>query len=113
VDAIVIPKPIFFSDPLLEPFPPYPDQKLWAVGKRIAISNSQTFLEDSDEALSAAWVALQRFCSLVNLAAETHRMYPMEIVMDTIAAVMYRLLHMSFPSGSIDEAIRLGLLSLS
>ena len=40
-------------------------------------------------------------------------MFPIEIVMDTMAAVMYRLLHMSFLSGSIDEAIRLGLLSLS
>jgi hypothetical protein len=36
-----------------------------------------------------------------------------ESVMDTLTAVMYRLLHMSFLSGSIDEPIRLGLLSLS
>jgi hypothetical protein len=41
------------------------------------------------------------------------KMFPLEIVMDTMAAVMYRLLHMSFSSGSIDEVIRLGLLSLS
>jgi len=110
---LFIPKPIFFSDPLLEPFPLYPDQKLRVVGKSIAMSNSQSSLENLDEAVSAAWVALQRLCSLVNLATGTHRMFLIEILMDTMAAVMYRLLHMSFLSGSIEEGIRLGLLSLS
>jgi hypothetical protein len=112
VDAIVIPKPIFCSHLLLEPFPPHPDQKPWVVGNSITMSNSQNFLEDLDEAPSAAWVALQRFRSLINLATGTHRMFPMEIMMDTMAAVMYRLLHMRFLSASIDEVIRLGLLSL-
>jgi hypothetical protein len=77
------------------------------------MSQSQTFLENLDEALNAACVALQRLCSLVNLATEPHRMFPMEIVMDTMAAVMYLLLHMRFLSGSINEVIRRGLLSLS
>jgi hypothetical protein len=62
---------------------------------------------------SRLWVALQRFCSLVNLETETHQIFSMKIVMDSMTAVMYRLLHMSFLSGSIDEAIRMGLLSLS
>jgi hypothetical protein len=39
-------------------------------------------------------------------------MFPMEIVMEIMAAVMYRLLHMSFLSGSIEEGICRGLLSL-
>lgn len=105
-------KPILFSDSLLEPLPPYPNQKLWVVRKSLAMSNSQHFFKGLDEALSAAWVALQRFCSPFNLATEIHRIFHVESVMDTMAAVMYRLLHMSFLSGSIDETIRLGLLSL-
>jgi hypothetical protein len=104
---------MFFGNSFSEPLLPYPDQKLWVIGKSTDISHSVNFLEKIDEDLGAAWVAMQRFCSLVNLAMETHRVFSLEIVLDTMAAVMYRLLRMRFETGSINEAIRLGLLSLS
>jgi hypothetical protein len=65
-----------------------------------------------DTELASAWLTMQKFCSLVSLAMETQRMFSMEIVLDTMASAMYRLLHMSFQTGSADEAIRLGLLAM-
>lgn len=40
-------------------------------------------------------------------------MVSLEIILDTMASVMYRLLQMDFETDSGDEVIRLGLLSLS
>jgi len=65
-----------------------------------------------DEELRAAWLVMQRFCSLVSLAMETQRVFSIETVLDTMASVMYRLLAMDFETGSTDEAFRLGLLAL-
>ena len=104
--------PIVFADPSLTPFVPYPDQKQWVIGKRTEDSNSKAFLDDMDTELASAWLTMQKFCSLVSLAMETQRMFSMEIVLDTMASAMYRLLHMSFQTGSADEAIRLGLLAM-
>ncbi|KAE9366376.1 hypothetical protein N431DRAFT_419622 [Stipitochalara longipes BDJ] len=104
--------PIVFGDPALEPFVPYPDQRLWVIGNSPHNADSEDFLSCINEDLAAAWLALQKFCSLVSLAMETQRMFSMEIVLDTMASVMYRLLHMDFETGSTDEAIRLGLLAL-
>jgi hypothetical protein len=77
------------------------------------MSVSNNFLQNIDEDLAAAWIVMQRFCSLVNLAAETQRVFPLEIVRNTMASVMYRLLHMSFETGTLEETVRLGLLALS
>lgn len=104
--------PMIFRNPVLEPLIPYPNQKLWVIGKSSDTTNSEALLRNIDVDLVAAWVAMQKFCSLVNLAIETHRMFSMEIVLDTMASVMYRLLRMDFEIGSLDEAIRLGLLAL-
>jgi hypothetical protein len=106
-------KPMFYGNTFSEPLLPYPDHKLWIIGKNTVMSNSVNFLDKIDEDLCAAWVAMQRFCSLVNLAIETQRVFSLEIVLDTMAAVMYRLLNMGFETDSVEEAIRLGLLSLS
>ncbi len=54
-------KTTIFSDPLLEPLPSFLDLKLSLVAKIIAMSNSQSFFDDIDEALGAGWVALRRF----------------------------------------------------
>lgn len=110
-------EPVFFNNPFLEPFVPYPDQKLWSIRKRADATrsgcNTENFLNKIDDDLGAAWRAMQSFCSLINLAAETQRMIPPEVSEDTMASAMYRLLRTGFETGSIDEAIRLGLLCLS
>jgi len=103
---------ILFRDQNLEPFPSYPDQKRWVLGKSTENANVVEFLSNMDKELAAAWLTMQKFCSLVSLAMETQRVFSLEIVLDTMVSVMYRLLAMDFETGSADEAIRLALLAL-
>lgn len=56
---------------------------------------------------------MKRFCFLVDLGIQTQRFIRLEIIHETMAAVMYRLLHMSFATGSLDEIIRHSLLAFS
>ncbi|EXJ96426.1 hypothetical protein A1O1_01552 [Capronia coronata CBS 617.96] len=66
-----------------------------------------------DQSLVEAWTVAQNSCSMINLAEETRRNLAPELLYDTMASVMYHLLHMNFDPGSIDEAVRLGLLGMS
>jgi hypothetical protein len=110
-------KPIFFNNPLSEPIVPYPDQELLSIRKSVGITGSQhkseSLFQKMDESLATAWKVMQTFCSIVNLAVEAGRMLLPRLLYDTMASVMYRLLHMSFDTGSVDEAVRLGLLGLT
>ncbi|KIW61931.1 hypothetical protein, variant [Exophiala xenobiotica] len=110
-------EPIFFNDPLSEPFVSYPARELLTIRNGHGITDSQrhseTLLHKMDENLVEAWRVMQRFCSIVNLAVETQQMLSPGLLYDTMASVMYRLLHMSFDQGSVDEAVRLGLLGLT
>ncbi|KIW32235.1 uncharacterized protein PV07_03795 [Cladophialophora immunda] len=110
-------EPVFFNDPLSEPIVPYPDQELLSIRNSACVTPSQhdseRLLHKMDESLLEAWKVMQRFCSIVNLAAETNRMLSPPLLYDTMASVMYRLLHMSFDTGSLDEAVRLSLLGLT
>lgn len=110
-------KPIFFNNSILESLVPYPDQELLSIRKSIGITSSQysseTLFHNMNESLAAAWNVMQRFCSIVNLAVEAKRMILPRLVYDTMASVMYRLLRMSFDTGSADEAVRLGLLAFT
>jgi hypothetical protein len=56
---------------------------------------------------------MERFCWLMNLAAENKQRLPPEALLQIMASIMYRLLDMKFEIGSPDEAIRLGLLAFS
>lgn len=76
-------------------------------------NHSEEFLNIIDDQLAMTWGVMKRFCSQINLVAETNCRLPGESFLDTMTTVMYRLLHMSFETGSIDEAVRLGLLALS
>ncbi|KAK4936665.1 hypothetical protein LTR10_022517 [Elasticomyces elasticus] len=109
--------PIFFNDPLSEPFVPYPDQDILSIRETAGIispqHDSESWLLNVDESLVEAWEVVQRFCSIVNLAVQTQRMLLPSLVYDTMTSVMYRLLRRSFDTGSLDEAIRLGLLGLT
>lgn len=99
------------------PFLPYPGQLvLHEPEKRstpTSLNKSETFLNYVDDKLSRAWKDMARFCSLINLVAESRHRISTEVFLDTMASVMYRLLDMSFEAGSANEAIRLGLLAFS
>jgi hypothetical protein len=70
-------------------------------------------MEELDDEIVEVWDAMANFCSLINLAAEAGGRIRWELFLNTMTAVMYRLIHMSFDVGSVNEAIRLGLLGLS
>lgn len=56
---------------------------------------------------------MSRFCSVINFAVESRQRISTETLLEAMASVMYRLLHMNFELNSRDEAIRLGLLAFS
>jgi hypothetical protein len=69
---------------------------------------------DIDGDLAQAWTSLNRFCSMINSAAEHKRQLPKDVLLNTMAPVMYHLLRMNtFDPTSTDEAVRLGLLVFS
>ncbi|GFN20940.1 hypothetical protein AtubIFM55763_001053 [Aspergillus tubingensis] len=70
-----------------------------------------SFVRELDPGLARMWHIMQGFCTQVNLTTKTNDMIPETDFMKTMASVMYPLLHMSFEPGSLDEAIRLALLS--
>lgn len=64
----------------------------------------------SSPELARAWETTQTFCALLNYASDSERKIPQETYLNSMASVMYRLVHLSFPPGSLDELLRLGLL---
>lgn len=67
-----------------------------------------------DQDLIQAFEHLRRFCLTINTASDTKRQLPKEILLNSMASVMYRLLHMkSFDPTSMNEIIRLGILVFS
>lgn len=67
-------------------------------------------LDNIDEDLREAWIAMTRFCLLVNLGTQAQRRIPLTLISNMMASVMYRLLVMRYAADSTDEAIRSGLL---
>lgn len=65
----------------------------------------------TEDELVTAWRVLRRFCLFIDLGSQTRRTVRSDIIYETMTAVTYRLLHMRFSSGSIDEAVRQGLLA--
>ncbi|KAH8660057.1 hypothetical protein BX600DRAFT_467145 [Xylariales sp. PMI_506] len=97
--------PIFFrSNEESEPFLPYPNE--------ISAATDQDEISDCLNAtLARVWGVMKKFCSLINLSVEAHGRIPWALIHNTMTAVMYRLLHMRFAVGAIDEAVRLCLLA--
>ncbi|KIW21108.1 hypothetical protein PV08_01687 [Exophiala spinifera] len=111
-------KPIFFNDPFLEPYMPYPEKEVLAIGQSPEflrhLQMQDGFLRDVHHDLAASWLVLQRFCSLSNLAAQSNGVLPTQLHVQTMASVMYRLLDLNhFQARSVDEMIRLGILALT
>ncbi|KAK6831707.1 hypothetical protein RU639_002978 [Aspergillus parasiticus] len=97
-------KPLFFDD------------TLWlSIMTAPALSQHANvqFLENIDDDLARSWSIMKRFCVLVNIAIGKQQRLSMEFFMETMTSVMYRLLQLKFETGSIGEAIRLGLLAFS
>ncbi|KAK6334274.1 hypothetical protein TWF730_003488 [Orbilia blumenaviensis] len=106
--------PVFFLDqPFLEPLFPYPDHTPYITIPKATNPESEKFLENIAPALAEAWKFLKGYCYLMNSTAESRRRLPQSTLMNAMTSIMYRLLSMSFKQASIDEAIRLGLLSFS
>jgi hypothetical protein len=99
--------PVFFRPPS-EPVIPYPDKLLTKDNK---MSSQDHVIPEVDQDLATAWRVMRRFCLLVNLGTQTHRMIYPDFIHETMIAVMYRLLHIEYPPGSIDETVRMGLLA--
>jgi hypothetical protein len=98
--------PVFFrQDQCSDPFFSYP--KAFGI-----YSKKDMPFPDLDGRVVEAWQVTRGFCSLLSLAAEAQGKIPWELFSRTMSSVMYRLLHMSFDSGSLDEAVRLALLIL-
>ena len=107
--------PVFCRDPASEYLLRYDLASLGAdAPESVATQRSvQCFYRLISVDLAEAWKFLRRFCSAINAAAEHKRQLPKETLLHAMAAVMYRLLDLRFCHGSIDEAVRLGLLLFS
>uniref|UniRef100_A0A093VJY1 Uncharacterized protein n=1 Tax=Talaromyces marneffei PM1 TaxID=1077442 RepID=A0A093VJY1_TALMA len=100
----------FFTDPSVEPFPPYPEEELLHCFLGANICDTQgsleNFLVEVDDDLVKAWSIVKQFSTRINLSSKTKRKLPKELLLDTMASVMYRLMHMSYIYGSLDELER-------
>jgi hypothetical protein len=70
-----------------------------------------SFLSCLDPNLRHAWRVFGSFSSSINNAALTKAQLPRDLLIDTMACVMYSLLDMGFAPGCLDEVVRLGLLA--
>jgi hypothetical protein len=75
--------------------------------------DSPECISSIDRELVEVWKAMKRFSSLINLVSQANGGIAPETLLQTMASVMYRLFDMRFETGSLDEIVRLGLLSFS
>lgn len=75
--------------------------------------NQDNFVTELDNDLAKAYSIVKDFSARINLAHKTQNKLPKELLVDAMASIMYRLMHMSYGHGSLDECIRLGLLTYS
>lgn len=75
--------------------------------------NQDNFVGELDDDLAKAWSIVKQFSTRINFARKTRSKLLKELLLDTMASVMYRLLHMAYRHSSLDQCIRLGLLAYS
>lgn len=61
--------------------------------------------------LIQAWDMTMTFCSLIHYARKCNRKIPQQTLLNTMASVMYRLLHMRLPCHTVDDAVCITLLA--
>jgi hypothetical protein len=67
-----------------------------------------------DPKLSAVWAAMSHFCALMDIAARNPAARITEkTFLHVMGSILYRVLHMRFQEDTLDEYIRLGLLSFA
>ena len=105
-------KPVFYQQ-LSEPLPEYPEEVISSFQPSICLQEDEQLVQDLNEQIAEVWLAMKKFCLLVNLGAQTRMLIQPAIIYRTMIASMYRLLRMSFGAGTLDESLRLGLLAFS
>jgi hypothetical protein len=105
-------EPTFYAH-LAEQVPDYPDQVASSFGPKRCCIRDPTFLHNLHTNLVEAWRVTKKFCLLANLGTQTQTLVEPAMIYGTMTAVMYRLVHMSFAAGSLDETVRLGLLAFT
>ncbi|KAI1087099.1 hypothetical protein F5B19DRAFT_90877 [Rostrohypoxylon terebratum] len=104
--------PVFYCH-TNEPMPDYPDQVISSFSRRASSEEEAQLCQDLDADLAEIWLITRKFCLITNLGTQTGMRLQPATIYKTMAAVMYRLLHLGFASGSLDETVRLGLLSFT
>ncbi|KAI1127758.1 hypothetical protein F5Y10DRAFT_292589 [Nemania abortiva] len=108
--------PLFLQEQLTDTQWPYPLERFPHIfdddDSRPSHSHYE-FIDSLDYEVRQAWRILRSFSSRINNASLTKCQLPRELLIDTIASVMYRLLDMRFMPGCLNDLIRLGLLAFS
>lgn len=74
-------------------------------------ANDNFKLVITNKKLAELWDTLSSFCCLVNSAVCNNIKLSDRALSNTMGSVMYTLLRLNFPTNSIDESVRLGLLA--
>jgi len=104
--------PVFYRQPY-EPVPEYPKKLVPRPGSKPFSEDTDRVIPHLNKELVTAWWVMRRFCLIVNLGVQTQWPVYTEVIHDTMVSVIYRLLFMDFPAGSLNEVMRLGLLTFS
>ncbi|KAI1074918.1 hypothetical protein F5B20DRAFT_573754 [Whalleya microplaca] len=87
--------------------------EIWSFSHSMLSQEEMKPVQDLDGDLAEAWFITRKFCLLTNLGTQTKMLMRPATIYGTMTAVMYRLLHMGFAAGSLDETLRLGLLAFT
>jgi hypothetical protein len=93
--------------------PEYPKKLVPSPGSKLFSGDNDRLIHHLDKELATAWLVMRRFSLIVNLGVQTRWPVYTKVIHDTMVSVTYRLLFMKFPAGSLDEVVRLGLLTFS
>jgi hypothetical protein len=93
--------------------PEYPSQLSSTASDSAYCSRDRHLKESLHQDLADIWAVMRRFCLLANLGTQTHMLLEPAAIYETMTAVMYRVLHMKFEAGTLDEAVRLGVLTFT
>ncbi|KAJ3566876.1 hypothetical protein NPX13_g6976 [Xylaria arbuscula] len=95
---------------------PYPSLSTFLDDSSRALNPAQQLADltgmPHDHRLTSIWGTMFEFCSVINLATASQRRITMETFLNSMASTLYRLVDMHFTPSSVNEVIRLGLLSL-
>ena len=103
--------PVFYCQPA-EPLPDYPEQVISSFSN-ICSQEDMQLVQSLNGHLAEVWLVMRKFCFLANLGTQTRMLIEAATIYGTMTAVMYRLLRVGFAAGTLDESLRLGLLTFT